>query len=83
VVRVDNFCQIVRLCGGIGGFCLVPNFGHSEPIVFVWLIGDPRREGHAEVIAESRCVSFVESPQIAQTFVRLAIAANTDTALTQ
>ena len=83
VVRVDDFGEVVRFACGVGGFGLAADFGHRKPVVFVWLIGDPGWQGHAEMVAERRCVTLVEIPQVAEALIRLVIAANADAALTE
>ena len=60
---------------------LPADLGDGEPVVFVRLFGDPRRQRHAQVVAQRGCIALIKRTQVAQAVVRLAIAADADTAL--
>src|SRR5215469_11622421 len=68
---------------GICGLGLLAEPGNGLPVVFVWLIGDPRRQRHVEVTAECFSVSLVENAHFSQPVAGEVVTANAESALAE
>src|SRR5262249_12927430 len=82
VLLVDYFGKRIGLAWfRVSCFGLMPHLWNREPVVLMRLVGHPRWQGHAQVIAECRGVAFIERTEIPQPLVRLPIAAYAHPAL--
>ena len=69
--------------GSAGCLGLGAQFGHGQPVVLVRLIGDPRRQRHAQIAAQCLGVALVERAHVAQPLDGVPVAANADAALAE
>ena len=79
----DQAGGLAYVMGWTGGFCLVADLSNSEPVVFMRLLGHPRGQRHAEVIAQSLRISLVKGSQVAESFVGLSVTADAYAALAE
>ena len=66
---------------GVSGLSLISQLCHCQPVVLVRLVGNPRRERHAEMVTESVSVALVERAQVAKSSRKIVHPANAYAAL--